>query len=993
MRRMATPLLILVCLLGLLSACFGRALFRNEQFGYRDAAHFYYPLYQRVQTEWQAGRLPLWDPEENAGMPLLGNPTAAVLYPGKLIYAVFPYALAAKLYIVAHTLLAFAGTFLLLRSWRTSREGAALGGLSFAFGAPVLFQYCNIIYLVGAAWLPLGFLAVDRWLRLRSRFALLGLAIVLAMETLGGDPEMAYLTGLAAGGYAILLTRDRRATGATATGLRTGLILTVVGIGFWIAAALAMARVAPMVREARPPGQPPSPLPWMVFAGPTVAIVWLSVGLVMFLAWRKARLRMNPGEAVSQRLVPMFFGLVGSAVLAGSLTAVQVLPVMEFTGLTGRAASDGPHEIYQFSLEPLRVVEFLWPNLFGTSFQGNRSWLTLIWLTDRTVKSWVPSLYFGTIAFFISLGSLRFCREDSTPWRSWLSIIAVVSLVASMGEFTSPLYWARFSPAVARMIGPHDDEQTASIRFDRQLRDGDGSVYWALATFLPGFRQFRFPSKMLTLTILSFASLAGLGWDSLMAGDAPTRRRVIGCAVVMIVLSMIALATTLVWNTAIVTWIKAGDRGSPFGPLDAPGAISEMRRALLQGASLMALTLALICFGPKRQVLAAGILLLATSADLAVANARYILTVPQSLFEGTPEVVRLINEAEKKNPTPGPFRVHRMPIWDPIGWRDEASKDRVRDFVEWERKTIQPKYGITEGISYTMVLGVAELYDYEWYFGAFRRQADEVGAKMLGVNVGSEVVVNPRRSFDMWNTRYFVTPTYSGGWKDEHRGYASFLEQTKQIAPPLELSNGPGAEERSREWSMKEDYQIRLNLNCYPRAWVVHESRFLPQLRGLSRESRNGPMQEILYSGEIFWTERSRTVYDPKRLVWLENDDKEALQRGFSGVLPTSRENVVLTRYESDRVELDVSLETPGMVVLSDIYYPGWTLTIDGVPAPVYRANRMMRGAAVKSGKHKLVYQYRPRSVQVGLIISALGLISLVSLAVRFVTRPRPVLA
>ena len=39
-------------------------------------------------------------------MPLLGNPTAAVLYPGKLLYAALPYPWAARLYIVAHTLLA-----------------------------------------------------------------------------------------------------------------------------------------------------------------------------------------------------------------------------------------------------------------------------------------------------------------------------------------------------------------------------------------------------------------------------------------------------------------------------------------------------------------------------------------------------------------------------------------------------------------------------------------------------------------------------------------------------------------------------------------------------------------------------------------------------------------------------------------------------------------------------------------------------------------------
>ncbi len=50
----------------------------------------------------------------------------------------------------------------------SSWVGAGLAALTYTFGAPVLFQYCNIIYLVGAAWLPLGFLAIDRWIRLRQ---------------------------------------------------------------------------------------------------------------------------------------------------------------------------------------------------------------------------------------------------------------------------------------------------------------------------------------------------------------------------------------------------------------------------------------------------------------------------------------------------------------------------------------------------------------------------------------------------------------------------------------------------------------------------------------------------------------------------------------------------------------------------------------------------------------------------------------------------------
>src|SRR5689334_3308144 len=101
MRRAALPLLGLVCAFGLLLYVYRAVLFGGEQFAYRDAGTFYEPLHRYVQQQWSAGRWPLWNPEQNGGMPLLGNPIAAVLYPGKVLFAALPYAWAARLYVVA----------------------------------------------------------------------------------------------------------------------------------------------------------------------------------------------------------------------------------------------------------------------------------------------------------------------------------------------------------------------------------------------------------------------------------------------------------------------------------------------------------------------------------------------------------------------------------------------------------------------------------------------------------------------------------------------------------------------------------------------------------------------------------------------------------------------------------------------------------------------------------------------------------------------------
>src|SRR3954454_7641144 len=116
MRRAVMPLLALACGLALLLYCYRMVLFAGEQFGFRDAAHFYYPLHLRVQQEWAAGRWPLWDPGQNGGIPLLGYPMAAVLYRGKLLSARMPFPWASRLYVVAHTVLAFLGMLALART-------------------------------------------------------------------------------------------------------------------------------------------------------------------------------------------------------------------------------------------------------------------------------------------------------------------------------------------------------------------------------------------------------------------------------------------------------------------------------------------------------------------------------------------------------------------------------------------------------------------------------------------------------------------------------------------------------------------------------------------------------------------------------------------------------------------------------------------------------------------------------------------------------------
>jgi hypothetical protein len=981
MSRRIVPASIALGVLLLIFACYGDALFRGRQFAYRDAAHFYYPLYERVQAEWNAGRWPLWEPEENGGMPLLGNPTAAVLYPGKVVYAVMPYPWAARLYIVAHSLLALGTMWFLVRSWETSPTGAAIAALSYAFGVPILFQYCNVIFLVGAAWLPLGFHAADRWIRRGQRAGLIELAFVLAMQILGGDPQEAYLLGVCAGGYALALAGSTTGLWSRIGWGRLEVVAASLFI-FWIGATLFLAVKLPGFRPPQGQGKPALALPWMRWVPASVAAAWGLAGLYLILRWRRSGWRL--------RLGTMLAGLSAAALLAAGLAAVQLLPILEFITQSGRAAGQGPHDIYPFSLEPIRMVELLWPNVFGTVFEGNQSWLGLIPPVHLHAEVWIPSLYLGGLTILLALGAVGF--RDGPPWRGWLSAIAIVTLLASFGEFTGPLWWARSIPRFVAQLGPHDSPDTTTIRLDGRLRDGDGSFYWFLATVLPGFRQFRFPSKLLTFTALALTALAGAGWDRMIA--APSRdRRLVRLAAGLFGLSLVALTAAIVERNTIVAAMRTAAKGavqSPFGPVDPDGAYRQLCVALAQGSLVLAIGLGLAVWGRRAAGLAGTLALLVTASDLALANARFVMTVPQELFETTPKVFQMIADAERRDPSPGPYRVHRMPYWEPMGWLLQRSRDRVHDFVVWERATIQPKYGLRYGVHYTLSLGFAELYDYEWYFGGFLRAVGAEAARLLHVPVGEKVVVYPRRAFDLWNTRYFVLPAVPGGWNNEHRGYAAFLPNTEQIYPTRRQFDGSGGKERQKEWLEHEDYQILRNLDAFPRAWAVHEARFLKPIAGLERTDRDAPMLEILFANDYLWNDTTQRVYDPHRIAWVEVDParQAELFPFLPGHIPGGSETVTVTYHSPQRVELEVDLQRPGLVVLADIFYPGWKLTIDEKPAPIYRTNRLMRGAAVKAGQHRLVYSYQPKSFIVGrgISLAALGLLGV--LAVAFHYRP-----
>src|SRR5262249_17040416 len=156
-----------------------------------------------------------------------------------------------------------------------------------------------------------------------------------------------------------------------------------------------------------------------------------------------------------------------------------------------------------FDIEPYRLIEAVWPDAFGRFGPDNRSWIQALPPVGER-QLWTPSLYIGGLTLMLAAGGLGTTRmtRAGPAWPGALLFIGGVALAASFGRFGGPLWWARGLPGLANILGPHDPYPHRE-RFDGFVPDGTGSVSGLLALLLPGFSLFRYPAKLLPVTVLA----------------------------------------------------------------------------------------------------------------------------------------------------------------------------------------------------------------------------------------------------------------------------------------------------------------------------------------------------------------------------------------------------------------------------------------------------------------------------------------------------------
>lgn len=103
----------------------------------------------------------------------------------------------------------------------------------------------------------------------------------------------------------------------------------------------------------------------------------------------------------------------------------------------------------------------------------------------------------------------------------------------------------------------------------------------------------------------------------------------------------------------------------------------------------------------------------------------------------------------------------------------------------------------------------------------------------------------------------------------------------------------------------------------------------------------------------------------PKATAVVDERFREQLG-GAEGVMPADSADVVkLTCYDANALTYEVNSVDGGVIVFSEIYYPGWQATVDGRPVEIARADYVLRAIRVEPGKHTVDFKFDPSTLHV----------------------------
>lgn len=170
------------------------------------------------------------------------------------------------------------------------------------------------------------------------------------------------------------------------------------------------------------------------------------------------------------------------------------------------------------------------------------------------------------------------------------------------------------------------------------------------------------------------------------------------------------------------------------------------------------------------------------------------------------------------------------------------------------------------------------------------------------------------------------------------------------------------------------DIELVRHFPEYP-LWLYELDQAVPRVYIVSaaeHETEDGKTLERLASKD----------FDPLVTVLVDEPMSLSNTAGFQA-------EARILEYGNHRVNIQASLDSPGILVLADSFYPGWNVYVNGRQEKIYRANLFFRGVQLSPGTHTVQFRYEPRAFAIGRAVSVITLLLIVAFFILLYLRKR----
>ncbi len=926
----------------------------------RDTYLFYYPVYQWFAEQLKAGRFPLWMPQLFSGYPLFADGETGMLYPLHwLFFGLLPTPVAFIALRFLHLVMAGAFMYAWMRALALRRLAALLAALTFAYGSFLVGQIHHENLVRTAVWLPL----VLCWIELAYRGR--------------GRARACYLL---AGGATL---------GVQLTALHVQpALITLMALSLYV----AFRTVCP------PAGVDIWPAAWRQRA------TWLGRRLLLSVA--------------------VLAGVIGVGL---GLAMAQLLPLYELGQQTFRGERVPFAFATSYSIHPSQLVTLLFPYFFRSP---TGSWP--LWV------GWETVVYVGVAPLVLALVALAAVRRREVIFFALLgtfgallafgdySPIPVLELLWPLPGFSALRVPGRYSLllvvalAVLAAYGLDWVERSARERPRRRALLAaalgvNAGVLALLALFVLA-RSWLLQAPEQSKALIASTYLAvrrmyrELSPDTVYTGllhalDLNNRRTELGFILllavgVLLLLCYLAGRRAALWRAGLVAlagvdlvlWGRSFHGRQPLAELLQPPP--SVQYLLAQGDSLDRLwvttdTLRSLEYNrpatwglnqaggysslePQRQAEYAAVVANTAGILLDLWGVRWVA-------------------APNRWPNPPVYKATVFypgrPLFD-AGRGNLASEERFR-VPDWPTTDIRLIAALayadglpegaqvgeivvvtTDGRRWTLPLLVGEHVS-EW---AYDRPDVRARVRHRRAEVAySWTVTDP--GFDPYQMHYFYsqhTLPERGAIQEVVLRYTHPQGVLRVFGLALndavtDQAHQVGQLDRAKYRLVYTDHDVRLyeNTAVFPRAFITTVG-VLPR-----------PDLPALYSMYL-------DPFDPRSEVLLDTRPTTGtapLRRMGEGAPPPPAppRPATIVSYTPERVVVRAEADAPGFLVLTDLYYPGWRVWVDGVEAELLRGDYLFRAVPIGPGSHEVEFVFEPLTVRVGGLVSALTLALLAS--------------